>query len=176
MVHFIAQLVAFVIVLLVLWRFVLPVLSKMVKARQDTVQQQVDEAEEATRKLNEAQGKLDSAVEEARQEAARIRDDARADATRIHDELVEQARQEVERIKARGGDQLAAQRDQVVRQMRAELGAQSMGLAEKLVVESLSDESARRASVDDFLDDIDRLVTDRAGQPAGEHAGAGGGA
>ncbi|AEA23916.1 ATP synthase subunit b [Pseudonocardia dioxanivorans CB1190] len=172
----IAELVAFVIVILVIWRFVVPVLKKMVTARQDTVQQQVDEAEEATRKLNEAQAKLESAVEEARQEAARIRDDARADATRIHDELVEQAKREIERTKARGGEQLAAQRDQVVRQMRAELGAQSYGLAEKLVVESLADESARRASVDDFLDDIDRLVEARAATSADAPATAGGGA
>ncbi|GAY12411.1 F0F1 ATP synthase subunit B [Pseudonocardia sp. N23] len=172
----IAQLVAFALVLFVLWRFVLPLIKKMVADRQNTIQQQVDDAEEATQKLNEAQAKLDSAVEEARQEAARIRDDARADATRIHEELVAQAEQEVERTKVRGVEQLAAQRDQVVRQMRAELGSQSFGLAEKLVVESLSDEGARRASIDDFLDDIDRLVADRAGQPAGEHAGAGGGA
>lgn len=173
----IAELVGFVVVVLVIWRFVVPLIKRMVADRQDTVQQQVDNAQEATGRLQDAQAKLDSAVEEARQEAARIRDDARADATRIHEELVEQAKQEVERIKARGSDQLTAQRDQVVRQMRAELGVQSYGLAEKLVVESLSDEGARSASVDGFLDDIDRLVADRTAQPAvGAPAAAGGGA
>lgn len=153
----IAELVAFVVILFVLWRYVLPVITRMVQQRQDVVQRQVEEAEEATRELQEAEARLDSAVEQANKEAARIRDDARADAAAIREELIAQAEQEVARIKQRGQDQLAAQRDQVIRGLRAEVGGTSMQLAEGVVRENLDDEAARSATVDEFLSQLENL-------------------
>lgn len=155
--EFIAELVGFAIIVFVLWKYVLPLVTKMVADRQDAIQKQVDEAEAATRDVNAARARLDASVEQARQEAARIRDDARADATSIKEELVAQARQEVERIKQRGQEQLAAQRDQVVRGLRSEVGGTSMQLAERVVHEQLSDEAARSATVDGFLSEIDDM-------------------
>ena len=157
--------------LFVLWRYVLPLVTDMVKKRQDEVQHQVDEAEEATRKLDDAQGRFDNAVQQAEAEAARIRDDARADATRIREELKAQAEADVERMLQRGRDQLAAQRDQVVRGLRSDLGGASMELAERTVRNELSDDNARSATVDGFLSEIENLPS-----PRGSQVAAGGGA
>lgn len=166
--EFIAELVGFVIILFVLWRYVLPLITNMVKKRQDEVQVQVDEAEEATRKLQDAQGRFENAVQQAEVEAARIRDDARADATRIREELTAQAEAEVERMLQRGQEQLAAQRDQAVRGLRSELGGTSMELAERVVRQSLADEGARTASVDGFLSEIESLPSPRGSQVAAQ--------
>lgn len=154
----IAEIVGFLVILFVLYRYVLPLLKPMVRDRQDAIQQQVDDSEEATRKLQEAEKRLDKAVAEARDQTARIRDDARADAERIREELREAADREVERIKQRGEEQLVAQRDQVVRRLRAEIGGQSMALAERIVVESLSDEASRRESVTGVLNDLEEMA------------------
>jgi F-type H+-transporting ATPase subunit b len=154
----IAELVGFVVILVVLYRLVVPVLKRMVIERQAAVQRQVDEADEAERKLAEAQQRFDAAVSEARAEAARIRDDARVEATRIREELTAQAEREVERIKQRGEEQLAAQRDQVVRGLRAEIGGQLLQLAEQIVVEHLSDDTRRSATVDSFLGNLEGLA------------------
>ena len=169
--EFIAELVAFVIILFVLWRYVLPLIKDMVRKRQDEIQRQVDEADEARRKLEDAHGRFDNAVQQAEAEAARIRDDARADATRIREELTAQAEADVERMLQRGQDQLAAQRDQVVRGLRSELGGASLELAERTVRKELEDDSARSASVDSFLSEIENLPS-----PRGSRAAAGGGA
>jgi ATP synthase F0 subunit b len=169
--EFIAELVGFVIILFVLWKYVLPVVANMVKNRQEQVQRQVDEAEEATRKLQDAQGRFDNAIQQAEVEAARIRDDARADATRIREELKAQAEAEVDRMLQRGRDQLAAQRDQAVRGLRSEVGSASMELAERVVRQSLTDDDARTASVDSFLSQIESLPSPRGSQvPAREGA------
>lgn len=167
----IAEIVGFLVVLFVIYRYVLPLLKPMVRERQDAIQQQVDASEEATRKLQDAQRRLDEAVAEARDQAARIRDDARADGTRIHEELVEQAEREVERIRRRGEEQLVAERDQVARQLRTEIGGQSMELAERIVVESLSEEGSRRVTVDSFLNDVDQLSHDQMSQQPAPAAG-----
>ncbi len=176
MAEFIAELVGFVVILFVLYRFVLPLITKLVNDRQVAVQKQVDEAEEATRNLEAAQARFETAVEQAKGEAARIRDDARADSTRIREELVAQAEQEVERIQQRGRDQLLAQRDQVVRGLRSEIGGASMQLAEKVVVESLGDDTARSATVESFLNEIESLPARTGGTDSRQAAPAGGGA
>lgn len=162
----IAELVGFAVVIFVLWRYVLPVVKDMVARRQDEIQRQVEEAEEATRKLEDAQSRFDNAVEQAEAEAARIRDDARADATRIREELVAQAEAEVERMLQRGRDQLAAQRDGVVRALRSDLAGAAMELAERTVRTELSDDAARSASVDGFLSEIESLPSPRGSQVA----------
>ena len=167
----VAELVGFALMLFVLWRYVLPLVKNMVTKRQDEIQRQVDEANEATRKLEDAQGRFENAVQQAEAEAARIRDDARADAAGIREELIAQAEADVERMLQRGRDQLVAQRDQVVRGLRSELGAASMELAERTVRKELSDDSARGASVDSFLSEIENLPS-----PRGTRVATGGGA
>jgi F-type H+-transporting ATPase subunit b len=170
--EFVAELVGFVVILFVLWRYVLPPVANMVKNRQDEVQRQVDEAEEATRKLEEAQGRFDNAVKQAEAEGARIRDDARADATRIREELKEQAEAEVERMLQRGREQLVADRDQAVRRLNAELGGASIELAERLVRTTLDDEGARGGTVESFLSEIESLPSPRGSVSATTGGGA----
>jgi F-type H+-transporting ATPase subunit b len=167
----VAELVGFALMLFVLWRYVLPLVTRMVNKRQDEIQRQVEEADEARRKLEDAHGRFDNAVQQAEAEAARIRDDARADAAGIREELIAQAEADVERMLQRGRDQLAAQRDQVVRGLRSELGGASMELAERTVRKELSDDGARSASVDSFLSEIENLPS-----PRGSQVAAGGGA
>ncbi len=161
------ELAAFALVVAVIWRYVKPLVQQMARDRQDQIQQQVDASEEATRKLDEARKRFESAEVEARKEVARIRDDARADATRISEELREQADREVERIRQRGQEQLAAQRDYMTRGLRAEVGGQAMQLAERVVVDVLADETRRSATVDRFLDDLETMTSSRtASAPA----------
>ena len=157
----IAELVGFVVIVFVLWRYVLPLVKNLVAKRQDEVQRQVDEAREATRKLEDARGRLDDAVERAKAEGARIRDDARSDATRIREELKAQAEAEVERMLQRGRDQLVADRDQTVRRLRADLGGASMDLAERKVRTALDGDAARGDTVESFLSEIEGLASPR---------------
>lgn len=176
---FIAELIAFLIILFVLWRYVVPPLSKSLQQRQDMVQKQVEDAEEAKRQLKAAQERFDQALAEARTEAAKIRDSARADAERIREELREQANAEVERIRQRGQEQLDTQREQVVRQLRGELGGLAVQLAEQLVGQELADDDRKRSTVDAFLAELDELPAGRRTEAATEStsaAGASGGA
>ena len=163
----IAELVAFVIILWVLWKYVVPPLSKSLQDRQDMIQKQVEDSEEAQRRLKAAEERYDQALAEARTEAAKIRDNARADGEHIREELREQASAEVERIRQRGEEQLSAQRDQVVRQLRGELGGLSIQLAEKLVGHELADDDRRRSTVDSFLSELDRMPAAGAAQKHG---------
>ncbi|HTF47138.1 MAG TPA: F0F1 ATP synthase subunit B [Pseudonocardia sp.] len=162
----IAELVAFLLILFVLWKYVVPPLSKSLQQRQDMVQKQVEDAEDAARRLKAAEERYNEALTEARTEAAKIRDNARAEGERIREELRGQASAEVERIRQRGEEQLASQRDQVVRQLRGELGGLAVQLAEQLVGRELSDDEGKRSTVDRFLTQLDELPAKQSGTPA----------
>lgn len=151
----IAEIVALVVVVAVLVKYVVPPLQRMMRQRQDLIRRQLEESRAAHQRLEAAEQQYRDALAEAKAEAARIRDDARADAQRIAEELQEQARREVERIRQRGEEELARAHQQVVRELRAELGARSAALAERLVRQSLAEEEARSRSVDAFIDELE---------------------
>lgn len=148
---FIAELVAFLIILGILGRYVLPPIQKAIRQRQEMIKQQVEDAEQAKEKLAEAEKKYQDALNEARTEAAQIRENARAEAQRTVEELRAQALEEQQRIIARGDEQLASQRTAIVRELRAEIGTLAVELAEKIVEQRLSDEASVSATVDAFL-------------------------
>jgi F-type H+-transporting ATPase subunit b len=152
------EVLAFLLILFILYRYVWPPLSKAMNDRQAMISKGVEDSNEAARKLKQAEERYDAAIAEVRSEAARIRDDARADATRIREELKAQADAEVERIRQRGEEQLASQRDQAVRQLKTEIGGLSMQLAQRIVGDSLIDEDRKRATVDTFLAELDGLA------------------
>jgi F-type H+-transporting ATPase subunit b len=152
---FIAELVAFVIILGILGKYVLPPVQKAMHERQEVIRKQLDDAEEARTKLAEAQAEYQRALTEARTQAAVIRDNARADAQRIGDEMREQATQESARIVARGEEQLANQRRTIVRELRGEVGKLAVDLATRIVGDSLSDEARSKATVDRFLAELE---------------------
>ena len=148
---FIAELVAFLIILGVLARYVFPFVQRATRERQEMIAKQVADSEEAQAKLADAERAYQSALNEARTEAAQIRENARAEAQRTVEELRTQALEEQSRIVARGEEQLAAQRAAIVRELRAEIGTLAVELSEKIVSERLSGEAQVSATVDAFL-------------------------
>jgi F-type H+-transporting ATPase subunit b len=165
--EYIAELIGFLLVLFVLWRYVVPPVRRMMHNEQGAVRKQVEDSDTATKRLQEAEDKYRSAIEEARTEAAKIRDNARGEAQRIVEEMREQAEREVERIRKRGEEQLQNERLQIVRRLRAYVGELSTSLATEMVSEHLSDNARRSASVDRFLDELDQMSAVDGGQPAG---------
>jgi len=148
---FFVELIAFVLILGILGRYVLPRIQGSMRERQAIIRQQMDDAEETKRQLAEAQKKYQEALNEARTEAAQIRENARAEAQRTVEDLRRQAQEESARIVARGEEQLASQRSAIVRELRAEIGTLAVELSEKIVDQRLSDEGQVSATVDAFL-------------------------
>lgn len=154
---FIAELVAFVIILYVLWKYVVPHIQSAMRDRQELIASQLRESREAKERMEQAEREYKESLGDARAQAAQIRETARAEAQRILDEVKDKAQAEADRITARGEEQLAAQRRQVISELRTEIGQLSVDLAGRIIGASLQDEDSRRATVDSFLDDLDGM-------------------
>jgi F-type H+-transporting ATPase subunit b len=152
---FIAELVAFAILLWLIKRYVLPPLSKAMTARQDLIDRSIKDSLEAKERLEAAEAEYREMLEQTKADASRIREEARAEGRAIIDELRTKAQEEADRVRARGEEQLVAERDQVVSALRADLGRLATELAERIVGESVGDAAVQGRVVDRFLDDLD---------------------
>jgi F-type H+-transporting ATPase subunit b len=151
--------IAFALICFVLMKFVFPQMEKTFRARVDAIEGGLKRAEVAQAEANELLEKYRAQLAEARTEAARIRDEARADAEGIRQDVLGKAREESDRIITAGRDQLAAQRESIVRDLRAEVGTLAVDLASRIVGESLADEARSRGTVDRFINELDTTGT-----------------
>ncbi len=162
---FIVELVAFILILFVLARYVLPPINKAMTERQQRIAQQFEESEKAQAEAKAAEKEYRSQLVGARQEAARIREEAREQGATIVAEMRQQAQAESARILEQTQAQLEAERQQVVNRLRAEMGSIATSLAGTIVGESLEDDERRSRTVERFLTDLES-------QPAPDASGA----
>lgn len=156
-VEIILGLVAFLLLFFVIKKFVSPRFEALYQERTAKIEGGIEKAEQAQAEAQRTLEQYKEQLAEARAEAARIRDDARAEGLQIIEELREQAQAESARIVAQGQHQLDAQRAQIVAELRADLGRTAIELASKVVGESLEDDARRRGTVDRFLNDLDAV-------------------
>jgi len=147
--------IAFAILCFVLMKFVFPRMELMYQARVEAIEGGIRRAEERQAEANALFEQYKLQLAEARTEAARIRQEAAADADGIRQDLLARAREESDRIIAAGKDQLVAERQTIVRELRGEIGTLAVDLASRIVGESLEEEVRRKGTVERFLAELD---------------------
>ncbi|MCV7199989.1 F0F1 ATP synthase subunit B/delta [Mycobacterium angelicum] len=155
---FIGQLVGFAAIVLLVWRYVVPPVRRLMTARQETVRQQLQDSAAAAKRLTESTTAHSKAVQTAKEEAERLVEEAKADAERITEQLHAQSEVEADRIKVQGDRQVELLRAQLTRQLRLELGHESVRQAGELVRNYIADDKQQSATVDRFLDELDEMA------------------
>jgi F-type H+-transporting ATPase subunit b len=152
---FVVELMAFIIVLGVLWRYVVPPVQQAMTARQEMARKLVRDSEEAKHLLEQAQTAYTAAMADARREAARLR----ATAQEQRREIVEGASAEAEaraaEIITRGQARLGAERGQAIRQLKTELGTVAVDLAERILGEALASDQRQQRLIERFLSELE---------------------
>ena len=161
------SLVCTAVILFFFWKFVLPTFQRVMAERTDKIEGGIERAEQAQREAKEALDKYNAQLAEARGEAARIRDDARAQGDQIKAEMRQQAQEESARITAAGQSQLETQRQQIVSELRGDLGRNAVDLAERIVGESMADDGRRSDTIDRFLTELDEMSGSTTSGPSG---------
>jgi len=160
---FVVELIAFLIIVFVLGKYVIPPVNKAMTDRQAAIKKHFDDLEQAKADANAAEEKFKAQFAEARLEAAKIREDARElEAAKIREDAREQgaliiaemrqhATEESDRILRHARSQLEAERQQTVQQLRTEVGAMATTLAGRIIGESLEDDERRNRTVERFV-------------------------
>ena len=136
------------------WKF-LPNIKKTLDARAEAIEGGIKKAEIAQAEAAAALAQYTDQLAEGRAEAAKIRDQARLDGTKILNELKEQAAIEAARITANAQATIEAERQSALVSLRAEVGSLAIDLASGVIGQSLSDDKKASALVDQFLSDLE---------------------
>lgn len=153
---FFVEVLVFIAILYFLSKKVLPRVTAMLEERQDTIRNEIESAEKLRGELEESKAQYAAALSEARQEAAKMREDAARTRREIIDEAREEARVEAEAVTRRAEERLEIERQQVIAQLRHEVGQLSAELAGRIVGESLSDPALQSRIIDRFVAELDQ--------------------
>lgn len=155
--------VCFVVLLAFFWWKVLPTVTKGLDARAEAIEGGIKKAENAQAEAAAALQQYNEQLAEARAEAGRIREAARADGVKILNDLKTQASIEAARITANASAQIEAERQSALVSLRAEVGSLAIDLASGVIGESLTDDKRSAALVDRFLADLEAADVKSAG-------------
>ncbi len=147
--------ITFAIVFVALWKVLLPRATKMLAERSDAIEGGIERADAAQAEADATLAQYRAQLQEARHEAARMREEAREEGARIKAELRAEGEEQKRAIIESGNAQVRADRQQAFAALQAEVGALSVQLAGKIVGESLEDEARQRRIVDRFLADLE---------------------
>jgi len=158
--------IGFFIVFGVLWRVLMPRITKTLQERTDAIEGGIERAGQAQAQAERLAEQYRAQLAEAAHQAARSREQSREEGAQIIAEMREQAQAEAARIIEAAQTQIAADRQQAFASLRAEVGTLAVELASKIVGESLADEARQSRVVDRFLAELESSQ----GTPSGARA------
>jgi F-type H+-transporting ATPase subunit b len=146
---------AFLIVLIVLIKFAFPALRTGMKNREDKIRGDLEAAEQAKTDAGAVKADYEAKLADARTEAGRIVEEARAAADGMRKDLVAKAEVEANEIKARAAEDVKAQSNRAMAELQGQVAEISIDLAEKIVERSL-DRDAQRELVESYIAQVGR--------------------
>ena len=156
---FVVELAAFVIVLGVLWRYVIPPVQQAMTARQEIARKLVNDRQEAKQLLEKAQTAYQTAMADARHEAAQLRAKAEEQRREIVAGASTEAEARAAEIISRSEARLIAEQRQAIRRLKDDLGNMAVELAEKILGEALTDDQRQSRLIDRFLNQLEEEST-----------------
>lgn len=146
--------IIFALVFFVLAKFGFPVITGMVEKRR----MRIDDAIEAARKAEDAIAHLNQEQErivaETRAEQARLKKEAASERDRMIAQAREQARVEAQKIMDEAKARIAEEKEDALRDMRREVAMLSLAVAEHVVRKNLESDADQRMLVDKLVDEM----------------------
>lgn len=144
----------FLVVFLILAKFGFPVITSMVEKRT----KRIDDALSAARKAEEAIAHLsqeqERIVAETRAEQAKMIQEAAAERDKLIASAQDQARLEAQKIIEEARARINEEKETALKEARKELALISLTIAEKVVRKELSDDNAQKELVDRYVDEV----------------------
>jgi F-type H+-transporting ATPase subunit b len=144
---------AFLVLLGAVWKFGVPAVKNMEKAREDRIRNDLESAELAKTDAEAERAQYLAQIAGAKEEAGRLIEEARQAAEGVRADLIARAEQEANEIRARAQADIVNQRNQALAQLRTEVASLSIDLAGRIVERNL-DNDTNRQLVDSFIDQV----------------------
>ncbi len=160
--------ISFLIVFAVLGKVLLPRIQKTLADRTNAIEGGLKRAEDTQAEAQEVLDQYRKQLADARQEAARLREQAQEQGAAIIADMREVAQTEARRIIDSAHQQIETDRMLALQALRTDVGAMAVDLASRVVGESLEDVARQRRIVDRFIADLDQPDAGQPGPDAGQ--------
>ena len=147
------MLLAFGVVFLVLYKYGFPVITSMIDARKQYIDDALNEAKEAKAKLAGIEEECNGLINEARENQAKILREAVAAKEQIIAEARDKAAAETEMMISEAKKQSERERDEALNSIRTEVAKLSVAIAEKIVRKELEGGDNQLRYIDELVDE-----------------------
>ena len=137
---FIAQLINFAVILLVLWRWAYRPLLSIMHERQKTIQDSLDNAKKIETRLGQAEQEYQAKLREARKEAVVVMRQAEEEAAAHMSAMKQKTETEVAKLVQTAKAKITEEKDAAVRDVRAHAAGLITGAIEKVLGETMNAE------------------------------------
>jgi len=140
----IAEVIAFLLMLGVLAKWVYPPIIKAAEARQNQIKQQLEQAEKARKEAEERLHEAEAEIIRARGQAGQIIERSNRAAEQIQQEAQEKAREEARRIVEAASRDIDAERQRAIQAIRLQMADIVTEAVRRIVGENLDGERHRK--------------------------------
>jgi F-type H+-transporting ATPase subunit b len=145
--------IAFAVLFVFVWKWVLPRLNTLLDERRERIQGQMEEAERARAEADDVRRRYESQLRDARGEANRIIEEARKTAESIRRDMLARAEDESRQVVARAQDEIRSERERAFEELKTTVGEISIQVAERVIGESLTKDRHMKL-VDSYIDEL----------------------
>lgn len=148
------MLLAFLIVFLLMKKFGFPIIIQMVEERKNYIDESLQKAHEANQRLAGIQKEGEQLLAEARQRQAEILKQAKETSDSIVAEARKKAEAEGAKLLEDAKAQIAVEKENALRDIRQTVATLSVGIAEKVMRQKLSDNTEQQQLIERMLDSM----------------------
>ncbi|MGA2521822.1 MAG: F0F1 ATP synthase subunit B [Acidimicrobiales bacterium] len=146
----IVEIVAFLIVLGFLAKYVLPPLNKALTERQEQIRNALETADRARAEAEETRAQREGIIDEARQQAREILAQANRTAQRLVSEAEDKGQRENERLVNSAQSEITLARQRAVEEVTAQVGTLVLSVARQVIGREI-DPAAHRDLIDEAV-------------------------
>jgi F-type H+-transporting ATPase subunit b len=144
----------FLVVLFILWRFGFPVITDMVNERKAFIDESLQKAHDANERLANIQKEGESILQEAREKQAQILKEAAETRDAIVEKAQDKARQEGARLLDDAKLAIEQEKKAAIADIRNQVATLSVEIAEKVLRQQLKGDQAQMDLIERMLDDV----------------------
>ena len=151
----IAQILNFLILVFILKKLAYKPVVRMLKARQDRIQESLDKADAEAAEADKTLAEYKAQLASTRIKAQEIIDNANKRAQQEREDSIQQTKHEIERMRTAAKAEIARDRERAQEQIKSEIVTLSL-LAASKVIGAQIDEKSNEKIVTDFVEKLDK--------------------
>ncbi|MBQ9001914.1 MAG: F0F1 ATP synthase subunit B [Eggerthellaceae bacterium] len=152
MIETLPMLVAFIVLVIILWKFGWPMFEAMLEKREKTIAEALQKSEEARIESERVLAEYQQQLADAKTQAAKIVADAKETAEAVRADITKQAQEESAAMIEKARVAIEAEKQTAMNELRNSVADLSVDVASRLVANDLNDDE-HRAIIERYLNE-----------------------